>query len=303
MLPLSPMGQQIAQTLSDRHGFSVDAVAHMLQAVYNGNGSMAQFSHPEFGGSGQWMSGGMMMLGDMFNQNLKYRVSALCEDCARSIAENQNGTQSGVFQSQSQSGGSNYQDQTSGSHGGQNDLFAPDPRSNWWPQELGSPTASGSQNQTRYAYFANERRLAVATGDDVWVYDTLQHNIGGFSQQQSGDGSITFTSQFGTVSLATLPVVSRNGVPVPPPQTVPEPAPIPEPVQQPFYNEPAPNIAPAQQPAPSQNQPESAPANPSQNPASSDVFETIDRLGNLLDKGYITQEEFNQKKSNLLDRI
>jgi len=26
-----------------------------LESVVNGNGTMAQFSHPEFGGSGQWM--------------------------------------------------------------------------------------------------------------------------------------------------------------------------------------------------------------------------------------------------------
>ncbi|QDT05926.1 hypothetical protein K227x_43310 [Rubripirellula lacrimiformis] len=287
------MGQQIAQTLAQRHGFSVDAVAHMLTAVYNGNGSMAQFSHPEFGGSGQWMAGGMMMIGDMFNQNLKFRVASLCDDCARSISENQNGSQSGVFQSQSQSSGSDYQDQNAGGSGGQNSLFAPDPRRNWWPQELGSPSASGSQNQTRYAYFANAHRLAVATGDDVWVYDTLQHNIGGFSQQQSGDGSITFTSQFGTVSLGSLPVVSRNGVAVPAPS-----APNPEPVQAPL---PSQQITPAvNQPSANDNQGQSSPSPSSAQP---DVFDTIDRLGGLLEKGYITQQEFDQKKSDLLGRI
>lgn len=299
MLPLSSMGQQIAQTLSNRHGFSVDAVSHMLAAVYNGNGSMAQFSHPEFGGSGQWMSGGMMMIGDMFNQNLKYRVAALCDDCARSIAENQTGTTSGVFQSQSQSGGSNYQDQQAGGGSGENSLFAPDPRRNWWPSELGSPSASGSQNQMRYAYFANAQRLAVATGDDVWLYDTLHHNIGGFSQQQSGDGSITFTSQFGIVPLSSLPVVSRNGV-TETPQAPPAPAPS---------QASSPPAAPTQstqetspaEPTPASvntsNQPQTTSSNPN------DVFETIDRLGGLLDKGYITQEEFDRKKSDLLDKI
>jgi hypothetical protein len=285
------MGQQIAQTLSNRHGFSIDAVTHMLTAVYNGNGSMAQFSHPEFGGSGQWMAGGMMMIGDMFNQNLKYRVAALCDDCARSIAENQTGTNSGVFQSQSQSGGSNYQDQQAGGGSASNSLFAPDPRRNWWPQELGSPSASGSQNQMRYAYFAGPQRLAVATGDDVWVYDTLQHNIGGFSQQQSGDGSITFTSQYGVVPLSSLPVVSRNGVDQTSPMPLaPEPAPTPPPMQP-----EAP--APAQPPASNQAPAPDASANPN------DVFDTLNRLGGLLDKGYITQEEFDRKKSDLLDRI
>jgi len=299
VLPLSSMGQQIAQTLSNRHGFSVDAVSHMLAAVYNGNGSMAQFSHPEFGGSGQWMSGGMMMIGDMFNQNLKYRVASLCDDCARSIAENQTGTTSGVFQSQSQSGGSNYQDQQAGGGSGENSLFAPDPRRNWWPNELGSPSASGSQNQMRYAYFANAQRLAVATGDDVWLYDTLHHNIGGFSQQQSGDGSITFTSQFGIVPLSSLPVVSRNGV-TETPQAPPAPAPSQASSPQAAPTQSTQETSPAE-PTPASvttsNQPQTTSSNPN------DVFETIDRLGGLLDKGYITQEEFDRKKSDLLDKI
>ena len=47
----------------------------MLESVVNGNGAMAQFSHPEFGGSGQWMRGGMIMVSDMFNNYLKGRRS------------------------------------------------------------------------------------------------------------------------------------------------------------------------------------------------------------------------------------
>ena len=44
---------------------------------------MAQFGHPELGGTGQWMRGGMTMVGDMFNASLQARVAALCEDMAR----------------------------------------------------------------------------------------------------------------------------------------------------------------------------------------------------------------------------
>jgi hypothetical protein len=52
MQQLTPEGQQIVNNLVQRYGFSQDAVTHMLFAVLNGNGSMAQFNHPEFGGSG-----------------------------------------------------------------------------------------------------------------------------------------------------------------------------------------------------------------------------------------------------------
>ena len=290
MSNLSPAGQQAVQDLANRHGFSNDAVTHMLIAVLNGNGSMAQFSHPEFGGSGQWMAGGMMMIGDMFNGNLKYRVSSLCEDCANLISQNQSGMFTGSFQSQSQSGGSDHQTQTAGGAFSQNSLFVPDPNRNWWPSELGSPSASGSQNHAKYAYFAGACRLAVSTGGDVWVYDTQQHNIGGFSQQQSGDGSITFTSQFGTVPLSSLPIVSRNGVATPPPAPVP-PAPVPVASSEPMQSQP---LAPEPMPHAAANQ---APA------GSGDIFEQINRLGELRLKEYITQAEFDQKKSELLSRI
>ena len=72
--------------MAQRHGFSFDAVATMLNAVANGNGTMAQFSHPEFSGSGQWMRGGMTMVSDMFNNHLKSRVDNLCSELSNLIA-------------------------------------------------------------------------------------------------------------------------------------------------------------------------------------------------------------------------
>jgi hypothetical protein len=152
----------------------------MLWAVSNGNGSMAQFSHWEFGGYGQWMRGGMTMVGDMFNHQLKGRVDSLCSELGQLLAS-------------------------------RSDLVPPAPTAvNWWPASLGSPNATGAQNSTRYAYFAHSRRLAVDTGGTVWVYDTLDHQIGGFSQQQGQGSGITFTSQYGTVDLGSLPVVQRQ---------------------------------------------------------------------------------------------
>jgi hypothetical protein len=46
----------------------------LLQAVVNGNGTMAQLGNWELGGNGQWMQGGMTMVGDMFNYGLKAKV-------------------------------------------------------------------------------------------------------------------------------------------------------------------------------------------------------------------------------------
>jgi uncharacterized protein YidB (DUF937 family) len=50
MQQLSAQGQQFIQDLAQRYGVSTDAAITMLYAVMNGNGTMAQFSHPELGG-------------------------------------------------------------------------------------------------------------------------------------------------------------------------------------------------------------------------------------------------------------
>jgi hypothetical protein len=77
----------------------------------------------------------------------------------------------------------------------------------WWPEELGeNPNSAGGQNETRYAFFGDQQRLAVDTGDGkVQVYDTDDHHISGVQQHQGGGGrKVTFTSQHGEVDLATL---------------------------------------------------------------------------------------------------
>ena len=268
MQHLTHEGQQIVNNLAQRYGFSPDAVTHMLFSVYNGNGTMAQFNHPEFGGSGQWMQGGMLMLGDMFNYSLKGSVDALCSELSGILASQPGLLRSGSFQSQSQTGGG-YQNQRSGAPMGESSLFVPDPAALWWPWDLGQPSATGHQNNVRYAYFANARRLAVETNGQVWVYDTLDHQIGGFSQQQGMGGSILFTSQYGSVNLSSLPVVSINGQPQP--ATAPEAH---------AASAAGAGVAPV-----------------------SDIFSAIERLGDLRSKGILTDEEFTRKKAELLGRL
>ncbi|MBL8473269.1 MAG: SHOCT domain-containing protein [Rhodocyclaceae bacterium] len=273
MQQLAPAGQRLVADLAQRYGVSQDAITHMLFAVLNGNGSMAQFSHPEFGGAGQWMRGGMTMVGDMFNYALKGRVDSLCSEISSVLNDQPGLLQTGSFQSQSQSGGG--QSSGMGMALGPSTLFVPDPRAQWYPAELGAPNSTGSQNNLRYAYFANAHRLAVDSGGDVWVYDTLDHQIGGFSQQQGSGGSITLSSQYGTVNLSSLPVVSRNG--------------------QPFQAPPPPPPQPAYQGGNAGN---SVPSRDS-----GDVFAAIERLADLRAKGILTDDEFAAKKAELLSRL
>ena len=58
MRQLSPAGQQAISDLAQRHGFSRDAVLSMLESIINGNASMAQFDHPEFGALGNGCGAG-----------------------------------------------------------------------------------------------------------------------------------------------------------------------------------------------------------------------------------------------------
>ena len=213
-----------------------------------------------------------MMLSDMFNYGLKNQVDSLCNEISRILANQPGLLRSGSFQSQSQSG-SGQQSQASGAPyaSGQSSLFVPDPQAHWWPSDLGAPNSTGSQNNVRYAYFSGARRLAVETGGDVWVYDTLDHQIGGFSQQQGMGSSIIFTSQYGTVNLSTLPVVSRNGQPLAPVK--------------------------ASQSTPPSSSPTNVPV------SHADILDAVARLGELRDKGILTDEEFASKKSELLSRL
>ena len=82
MSGLKPHAESIADDLAQRCGFSTPAVLHMMRAVDAGWGGMASFDHPEFGGPGQWMQGGMVMLGEPFDHALRGRVDALCNEIA-----------------------------------------------------------------------------------------------------------------------------------------------------------------------------------------------------------------------------
>src|SRR6516225_10748350 len=105
MRELTEAGKQKITDLAQRYGVSADAVMALLQALVNGNGTMAQFNHPELGGSGQWMRGGMTMVGDMFNYGLKSKVDGLCSDLSQLLIQQPFVPFPASFQSQSQGAG------------------------------------------------------------------------------------------------------------------------------------------------------------------------------------------------------
>lgn len=271
MQQLTQAGQNIVNDISARYNLSQDAVIHMLVAVNNGGSTMAQFNCPELGGSGQWMRGGMTMVGDMFNHGLKMTVDNLCNELANALANNQ------VFPPPPPAGspGSNQ----------------------WWPTNLGQPFSSGSQNNIRYAIFPG--RLAVQHNGAVTIYDTLDNNIGGVSQQQGGDTSLTFSSQYGTIAVSSLPLISGPGL-APAPQTN---------FAAPPQNMDSASSAPAQQNTASSNNMNSSNnmkninMNAVNDGDAGAIIGLIEKLSKIRDAGAITDEEFNTKKMELLSRI
>ncbi len=306
MAILSDDGRRIIGDLARDHGFSPEAVEAMLHAVAAGHGQQAQFNHPEFGGMGQWSSGGMVMIGDMFNNALQGRVGALAAAVAE-VVRNQP-MFSVPAQSQSQSGGGGQQQmqgggfgggmaqqtQGGGGTGGGSSLFvAGSGQNDWWPADLGAAGSIGGQNNLRYAYFPGARRLAIDVGGAVTVYDTGEHHISGFSQQQSGDQSLTFTSQFGTVRVGDLPVVSGPGGAVGSGTSFAVPG----------THGASHGAGTSATPAPAQASQTQAPAGLSGAASSDEVFALIEKLSDLHAKGILTDAEFETKKSELLSRL
>ncbi len=247
------------RAVAERYGVGLDAVRHLIQALERGRGSQAQFNHPELGGMGQWSSGGMVMIGDMFNDNLKVRVAGLCTELAAALPP----------------GGWVSEGASEGRRGG----------GEWWPAGLGAPASAGAQDGMRYAYFPDSRRLAVETGDGIALYDTGEHRISGVSQS---NGSLGFTGQFGTVDLGRLQRVGTEGQA---PDSHPEPR---REATASFQGAPSPQAAPASQIAPASQ------AAPTHGGA---ILDTLERLAGMHARGVLTEQEFAQKKAELLARL
>ncbi|RYD68193.1 MAG: SHOCT domain-containing protein [Verrucomicrobiaceae bacterium] len=179
MQSLTPQGQALVDQIASRHQLSRESVVHLVEALRRGNGTMAQFQCSEFG-SGQWMQGGMTMVGDMFNHSLKARVNDVFIDLAKDMREEELFTSAKSAES----------------------------ITSWWPSDLGPPSSTGSQNNIRYAVFPQSKRLAIEEDGKLTLYDTGDHRIGGVSQQQGGASSVQFTSQHGSFSAHSLKMVS-----------------------------------------------------------------------------------------------
>lgn len=239
----------------------------LFDAMVAGGGSQAQFDHPDLGGMGQWSRGGMLMVGDMFNNGLKAKIGALAQDLAM-LVDRETGLDANA------DGAS---------------LFAGD--AGRWPAGLGRPSSTGSQNDMHYAVFPDTGRLAIAVGGRITVYDTADHRIGGLSQQQGGDQRMAFTSQHGPICLESLHILSHEGVTVPEGNdlTKGDDAEVPTSLRE---------AEPVDKPLPT--------AHASSVIAPDDhgvIFAKLEGLADLHRKGILSAEEYAAKKADLLGRL
>lgn len=165
--------------LAEQFDVSEDAVQHMAAAMQVGNGTQAQFNHPELGGMGQWMPG-MVMIGDAFNNALKAKVMQLAETLQSAYSKGDLPQVRITPMSQMQA--------------------------QWWSDEYGTPAMTGGQNEMQYAVFYGKKRLLIKAGDTEHVYDTGKHHIISVSQQQgNGLQRLAFKTALGkTITVADL---------------------------------------------------------------------------------------------------
>ena len=262
MRSLTETGATKVGDVARRNGVSPEAARTVLDALDRGGGSQAQFSHPDLGGMGQWSRGGMIMVGDMFNSRLKAQVDQLCTDLSDLLRDDD------LFPTDARGAGGDHD------HDG------------WWPAGCGIPALSGSQNDMRYAYFPDTRRLAIERDGAVSLYDTGDHRISGVSQQQSGTRDLAFTSQHGPVKLHDLKRLDEAA-----PSRAPKAAPV-ERAKEPDKK------------APDQEETGTKATSPVPgSDKSHDVFATIERLHGLQQKGILSDAEFAEKKKELLARL
>ncbi len=253
MRSLTNEGQKAVAGLAEKYSVKVETVETLAKAIIQGNGSMAQFNIAELGGNGQWMKGGMTMVGDMFNNSLKAKVDNLCTEISSLISTKVIYEDNAEMETLSKSSTS----------------------SSSWPAVFGSPTSSGAQNNFRYAYFAPAKRLVIEEDGKRKIYDTRHHQISGVSQQQGGGRSYQFTSQEGPVDINSLALISEPGEQL---QETPGMA----------YDVSHGSSTEIEVPAKS---PEDI------------IIATIEKVNLLFERGQITEQEFKDKKQELLAKL
>jgi hypothetical protein len=78
-----------------------------------------------------------------------------------------------------------------------------------WPSALGIASTSGTSAEMRYAYFPQNRRLAVESLGVLTIYDTAEYQFRGMLQAHSAEAvGVSILTQRGRVRLTDLATVA-----------------------------------------------------------------------------------------------
>lgn len=169
------------KALAKQYSVSEETVRILLEGLKQSGGYQVQFNIPELGGMGQWQ-GGMVMIGDMFNNSLKAKVAELCSALVPVVQELVQEEQ--TKRSEAMKTPSSKKEAT---------------------KTRSSPSFSGSQNGVKYTYFSAEDRLEIEENGKVKAYSTKGYALSGVQQAQDNAGqTLSFSYPGGTVKVKDL---------------------------------------------------------------------------------------------------
>jgi hypothetical protein len=198
------MAEDVIPSIAQRYHVSLDAAREVERALRATGGRQAQFSHPELGGTGQWMPG-MLMIHAGADRQLRARVEGLLDEVAAVIRGSETASPAALARDPNAPAASSRVDLPAGE--------------SWWPASYGHPTAHGCQSGIRYALFPGRRCVLVQVGSRIDCFDTADHKVRGVGQtsassvepQQGHASRLVLTTAAGEIPLDHLECIPIQG--------------------------------------------------------------------------------------------
>jgi hypothetical protein len=190
------MAEDVIPSIAQRYHVSLDAAREVERALRATGGRQAQFSHPELGGSGQWMPG-MLMIHAGADRQLRARVEGLLDEVAAVVRGSETASPAALARDPNAPAASSRVDLPAGE--------------SWWPASYGHPTAHGCQSGIRYALFPGRRCVLVQVGSRIDCFDTADHQVRGVGQQQGHASRLVLTTATGEIPLDHLECIPIQG--------------------------------------------------------------------------------------------
>jgi hypothetical protein len=186
---LFAMAEDVIPSIAERYHVSIDAAREVERALRATGGRQAQFSHPELGGTGQWMPG-MLMIHAAADRQLRTRVEGLLDEVAAVVRGSDTAAPAALARDPDAPPALSRVDLPAGE--------------SWWPAPYGHPAAQGCQSGIRYAWFPGRCCVLVQVGSRIDCYDTAEHQVRGVGQQQGSSSRLVLTTASGEIPLDYL---------------------------------------------------------------------------------------------------